>query len=235
MTDNKVQAQMNNRSKVFICYSHKDAKFLLELSPHLHLLAKNHKIDIWSDRNIQPGSNWRDDVKHALDAARVAILLVSIDFLTSQFITEYELPALLQAAGQGQMKILPVYVRPVDDLGELAQFQFINDLSKPLSTMKKAEREKIWARATKKAAEIFQDERLASGDAIQSKMIERISKFTGSTIGTFNHGLGVTPDEVLFHVSSGNQRIWCENVTATQMYVVMESITLFTAYAIKYF
>jgi hypothetical protein len=226
---------MDNRSKVFICYSHKDEKFLRELSPHLELLAKNNQTDIWSDRKIEPGSKWQDEIKNAIEAARVAILLVSVDFLTSQFITEYELPALLRAARLQHVRILPVSVRPTDGLGELRQFKFVNDLSKPLSIMKKAEREEVWAITAKMVSEAFKDKELVSGNAVKAKLIEHISKFSGSTLGVVNHGLGVKPDEIIFQVSSGRQRVWYENVTATQVLVLMESVSAFTGYAIKYF
>ena len=226
---------MNIRAKVFICYSHKDEKFLRELSPHLELLAKNDRIDIWSDRKIEPGSKWQDEISNAIDVARVAILLVSVDFLTSDFITEYELPPLLRAATNEHVKILPVSVRPTGRLGELSQFQFVNDLSKPLSTMKKAEREEVWVTTARKVSEVFKDEELVPRNAVKAKIIEHISKFSGFTIGTFNHGLGVKPDEIIFHVSSGRQRVWYENLTATQVHVLMESPSAFTGYAIKYF
>jgi len=226
---------MDNRSKVFICYSHKDERFLRELSPHLELLAKNNHINIWSDRKIEPGAMWQDEIKNSIEAARVAILLISVDFLTSQFIREYELPALLRAAKHQHMRLLPVSVRPTDGLGELRQFQFVNDSSKPLSTMKKAEREKVWVIIAKKASEVFKDEELVPGSAVKAKMIERISKFSGFANGTYSHGLGVKPDEIIFQLPSGRQRIWYENLTTTTVYVLMESITIFTGYAIKFF
>jgi len=226
---------MNMRTQVFICYSHKDQKFLLELSPHLELLAKNNHIDIWSDRKIEPGSKWQDEVRNAVEAARVAILLVSVDFLGSQFITEYELLPLLRAAKNDDVKILPVIVRPTDGLGELGQFKFVNDFSKPLAKMRKAQREEIWVNLTQMVSGVFEDNELVSHSAKKAKIIEHISKFTGSSIGVYSHGLGVKPDEILFQASSGRQRIWYEDATATLVRVLMDSPSVFTAYAIKYF
>ena len=226
---------MNNRSKVFICYSHKDEKFLKELSPHLELLANNNQIDIWSDRQIEPGSKWQDAIRDTIEAARVAILLVSVDFLTSQFITEHELPPLLRAATNGHVTILPVSVRHTDGLGELSQFHFVNDLSRPLSLMKKAKREEVWVAIAQKVSEFFKDEELVPRNAVKARIIEHISKFSSVGIGTLNHGLGVKPDEIIFHLPFGRQRVWYENVTASQVHVLMESPSPFTGYAIKYF
>src|SRR2546430_12946943 len=85
-------------SKVFISYSHKDKKWLDELSPHLHALADQSPIGIWDDTAIESGAQWRTQVDSALHSAKVAVLLISKDFLTSEFIMYSELPFIIQAA-----------------------------------------------------------------------------------------------------------------------------------------
>jgi len=65
-------------------------------------------LDVWSDRDITPGQEWPAEIDNYLNRAKVAVLLVSVNFLNSDFIREQELPRLLRAAQLGQVTILPV-------------------------------------------------------------------------------------------------------------------------------
>jgi len=134
----------SDRNKVFISYSHKDAKYLNGLLPHLKYLERNKSIDFWVDTKIKPGEKWQVEIKRALASAKVAILLISVDFLTSPFIVENELPPLLFAAEAKGMTILPVILRPCTLPPSLSRLQAINSPSKPLSRMKGYEREELW-------------------------------------------------------------------------------------------
>lgn len=133
-----------SRNKVFISYSHKDAKYLDGLLPHLNYLEKNKLIDLWVDTKIRPGEYWQIEIQRVLASAKVAILLISIDFLNSPFIAEDELPPLLLAAEAKGVTILPVILRPCTLPPSLSCFQAINSPSKPLSKMKGYEREELW-------------------------------------------------------------------------------------------
>lgn len=137
---------MPHRTKVFVSYSHKDAKYLSGLSPHLEYLKKNQLVEYWVDSKIKPGEKWQDGMKSALATTKVAILLISIDFLNSQFIADNELPPLLAAAESEGLKILPVILRPCILPKNLSQFQTINSPMRPLSRMKGYEREEIWVK-----------------------------------------------------------------------------------------
>ena len=136
----------SNRTKVFISYSHKDTKYLNELLPHLSNLEKNKLIDLWSDTKISPGDNWREAIEGALASTKIAILLLSIDFLNSPFIADNELPPLLAAAETKGVKILPVVLRPCDLPRSISKFQAVNNPSRPVTAMKRTEREALWAK-----------------------------------------------------------------------------------------
>jgi len=136
-----------SRDQVFISYSRVDAKWLKRLQIHLKPLEREGKIERWDDTCIQPGTPWPKAIQHALARAKVAVLLVSADFLASDFITENELPPLLAAAETEGARILPVIVSPSQfEASPLARFQTINPLNKPLTALRSTEREALWVR-----------------------------------------------------------------------------------------
>lgn len=141
---------------VFIGYSHKDTRFLNELRTHLDLYVHSGTMHVWDDTMILPGAKWYEDVKNALQSARVAIFLISANFLASDFIAREELPLLLRAAEQEGITILCVIVHPCafDDT-KLAQFHPINAPSNPLSTMTPGKRNEVWTRVATRARDIL--------------------------------------------------------------------------------
>ncbi|MFL5628933.1 MAG: toll/interleukin-1 receptor domain-containing protein [Ktedonobacteraceae bacterium] len=138
-------ALSSSRTKVFISYSRKDAIHLKRLQVHFALYERLGLVDVWDDTKLAPGSLWREEIKKAIMQTKVAILLVSADFLASKFIAENELPPLLAAAQTEGAVILPVILSSCafEDT-ELAQFQAVNSPAKPLLSMRKNEKEKIW-------------------------------------------------------------------------------------------
>ncbi|MDA1050623.1 MAG: toll/interleukin-1 receptor domain-containing protein [Planctomycetota bacterium] len=138
------------RTKIFISYSHKDEKWLNRLLVHLKPLEVAGITDVWADTKIDAGQKWRDEIKGTLAETKVAILLVSIDFINSDFIATNELPPLLKAAKDDGVLILQVIVGPCQKrfkkTAVLDQFQTFNDAADPLSKMSTNEREELWDR-----------------------------------------------------------------------------------------
>lgn len=137
--------ERSERSGVFISYSHADKMWLDRLRVHLRPLERDHSLSIWDDNKIKPGSDWRAEIRLALRRTKVAILLVSADFLASDFIATDELPPLLRAAKEEGALILPVIVSPCrfTKTSNLSGFQAVNDPAKPLKAMNGAGRERV--------------------------------------------------------------------------------------------
>jgi hypothetical protein len=93
---------------VFISYSHKNTSWKDELAVHLAVLQGEGLIDAWDDDRIEAGSAWAKEIDAALDAAQVAILLVSAHFLTSRFILREEVPRVLKKVQERKLRIMPV-------------------------------------------------------------------------------------------------------------------------------
>jgi hypothetical protein len=136
---------------VFICYSRKDKRLFLDrLLKHLERLEMYGLTEVWVDERIEAGERWREEIRAALAVTKVAVLLVSIDFITSDFIRTDELPVLLRAAEQDGVRVIPVVVQPCQEAVKrtpnLAAIKAMNNLNTPLSKLKYYQREEFWDR-----------------------------------------------------------------------------------------
>ncbi len=143
---NLVIPPISDRTKVFISYSHYDKEDLDRLLVHLRA-AKLHNsmLKWWADTEIKPGEKWDNEVKKAIASTSVAILLISVDYLSSEFIIKNELPPLLTASEEEGVTILPVILGPcIFQYTDLARFQAVNNPSTPLSKMNKYDKDEVW-------------------------------------------------------------------------------------------
>jgi hypothetical protein len=133
-------------NNIFISYSHSDYAFLQRLLVHLRPLEKAGLINPWEDTRLRAGDLWKQEITKALERAGAAILLVSADFMASEFIVENELPPLLAKAEAGGTRIIPLIIKPCRFTRDknLARFQSVNDPRNPLISLSEASREEIY-------------------------------------------------------------------------------------------
>jgi len=135
-----------SRDTVFISYSHKDRRFLDEFLEHLRPYVRSGSVRAWSDEQLQPGTQWFDEILDALRRTRVAVLLVSRAFLASEFIHEHELGPILKEAERGGVTIHWVCVRACSyKESPLRSYQPLLPPEKPIAEMK-AERDRAWVK-----------------------------------------------------------------------------------------
>ena len=133
------------RNKIFISYSHKDDVWLRKVQDNLKFLKHNgFQFSVWDDTKLRGGNKWKQEIDKALNESGIAILIISMDFLGSDFIRNNELPPILRNAEENGTVILPIIVRPCLFTKDknLSDFQAVNEPKRPLSTLSEAEAEK---------------------------------------------------------------------------------------------
>lgn len=94
---------------VFISYSHKDDNEKTELVNHLSVLPD---VELQFDDQIDAGADWETEISRLVEQAHIAILLISANFLTSGFIRNKQIPALLQRREREGLTVFPVIAKP---------------------------------------------------------------------------------------------------------------------------
>ncbi len=100
--------------ELFYSYSHKDEELRDELDKHLSVLRRQGVIAGWHDRKIGAGTEWKDQIDAHLNTARVILLLVSSDFLASDYCWDVEVKRAMERHAAGDARVIPVILRPCD-------------------------------------------------------------------------------------------------------------------------
>ncbi len=147
----------SKRKMVFISYSHQDKRYLDRLLVHLRPLEKKGLIDAWADTQLIAGDRWKKEIAKALSSAKAAVLLVSADFLASDFILDNELPPLLQKANSEGATIIPVILTPCRFSRDrnLSEFHAINPPDEPVGLLDEVEREMVYDAVSQRIEELF--------------------------------------------------------------------------------
>lgn len=155
----------SGRDCVFISCSRADEKWLKDFTEMLAPVSSNkmmqvwhEAVQVWHDKKIKPGKEWRKEIDDALGRARVGLCLVTGKFLASDFIRKVELPYLLDAAKQQTCTF--IWVAVDDCLWEetpLKDVQAANELARPLSTLTVAVRKTAIKEVCKKVIAAYRE------------------------------------------------------------------------------
>ncbi len=108
----KMGAPGPSEPTVFISYSHEDEAWKDRLRPQLKALEQAGLIAVWDDRRIDPGGKWYDEINDVMDRAKVAVCLISPDYLASEFCVKEEIPYLIERRERQGMALILVLLRP---------------------------------------------------------------------------------------------------------------------------
>ncbi|HYU76793.1 MAG TPA: TIR domain-containing protein [Ktedonobacteraceae bacterium] len=108
------QADKETPLSVFISYAHEDELLRQQLETHLSLLRRGGSIADWHDRQIMPGAQWAQEIDEHLETASIILLLVSPDFLDSDYCYDIEMKRALERHQRGKARVIPIILRPCD-------------------------------------------------------------------------------------------------------------------------
>ncbi len=128
-----------DEGEVFICYSREDTAWREKVNRFMQAMgrAKEFGFSYWDDSQIEPGAEWEKRITGALERAKAGLLLVSVDFLRSEFIQNREVPEILKRAQQenSDFRIFPLLLRPCpwEAFEWLQKLQLVNGPKEPVS------------------------------------------------------------------------------------------------------
>lgn len=99
--------------EIFCSYSHRDEALLNKLKTHLTPLQREGLIDVWHDRNISAGIEWEKEIGEHLNKAQIILLLISPDFMASDYCYSVEVKRAIERHERGEARVIPIILEHV--------------------------------------------------------------------------------------------------------------------------
>lgn len=129
--------------EIFCSYSHKDESLRRQLELHLSLLSRQGIVTLWHDRLIAPGTDWSQEIDTHLETASLLLLLISSDFLASDYCYGIEMERALQRHEAKEVCVIPVLLRSCDwQRAPFASLQILPSGGKPITKWR--DRDAAW-------------------------------------------------------------------------------------------
>ncbi|MFC5410848.1 leucine-rich repeat domain-containing protein [Larkinella bovis] len=144
--------------KVFISYSRHDKQLRDELETHLSSLRREGLIDLWHDGMLEPGREWDIQIKNQLQQADLVLLLLSPDFINTDYTWEIELQESLNRHTDGTARVVPILLRACyfEGLPSISSLAIIPAKAKPIDSPNRAERDVAWKGVIQSLKEVIE-------------------------------------------------------------------------------
>ncbi|HEY0753909.1 MAG TPA: TIR domain-containing protein [Ktedonobacteraceae bacterium] len=103
---------MSATLELFCCYAHEDQEMLANLKKHLMPLQRQRQIMLWSDTDLQAGVEWEKELYRHLESADIILLLISSDFMNSDYCYSTGMGRAIERHEQGNARVIPILLRP---------------------------------------------------------------------------------------------------------------------------
>jgi len=111
---NYALTQTFHAMKLFFSYAHKDEALRDTLATHLALLKRQGIITTWHDRDVTAGTEWAQAIDSNLNTANIILLLISANFLASDYCYDTEMQRALERHHNGEARVIPILLKPCD-------------------------------------------------------------------------------------------------------------------------
>jgi TIR domain len=183
--------------RLFYSYSHKDEGHRDRLETHLSLLRRQRLLEEWHDRRIVPGQNWEEILDSNLETSDIIILLISPDFIASDYCYEKEMGCALKRHDKGEATVIPVIVRPTDwQSSPFGQLQALPSDVKPIT--KWTNRDEAWLDVVKGVRRAIENQRT------KKQEYEACSIITSTIGGVMTRDVGAITSELEVATRSTN-------------------------------
>lgn len=119
--------------EIFFSYAHEDELLRDQLAKHLRNLERQQMITAWHDRCITAGKEWAGQIDQHLNTAHIILLLISVDFIDSDYCYDVELTRAMERHAAGEARVIPVILRSCDWSGtSFAKLQALPRNAKPV-------------------------------------------------------------------------------------------------------
>ncbi|MEM7087222.1 MAG: patatin-like phospholipase family protein [Bacteroidota bacterium] len=155
---NEYQNESRNRHKIFVSYSHDDRNWMLKMRNYLKSVERFEGIKAWDDLAIKAGDEWNREIEKALATTKVAVFLVTQNFLASEFIQEKEMGYFLEISKKENVPIIWVAVSSsLYEITPLKHIQCANDPEKPLDSLSEAEQNATLTNISKQIVQLMEE------------------------------------------------------------------------------
>jgi hypothetical protein len=110
----KIMESLARALELIVSYSHKDEALKNELLIHLSPLRREGVIRNWHDRDIDAGTEWKTEIDSHFKTADIILLLVSPDFINSDYCYDVEMKRALERHDAGECRVIPIFLRACD-------------------------------------------------------------------------------------------------------------------------